>query len=81
MTRRSCLFSPRICLLRWFASADGAMANVVAPIIPKQITAVTTVFRMLPEKTLELLVIAFSCDLLTMTQTQHTVAPSEVVLN
>ena len=35
------------------------MANVVAPIIPKQITAVTTVFLMVPEKTLELLVIAF----------------------
>ena len=59
MTRRSCMFSPRIRLLRWFASADGATANVVAPIIPKQTTAVTTVFRMLPEKTLELLVSGF----------------------
>jgi hypothetical protein len=45
--------------LRWFASAGGATANAVTPIIPKQTTAVTTVFLMVPEKILELLVIAF----------------------
>ncbi|QNI76330.1 hypothetical protein SynMVIR181_01356 [Synechococcus sp. MVIR-18-1] len=40
--------------MRCFASADGATANVVAPIIPKQITEVTTFFQMVTEKTLEL---------------------------
>jgi hypothetical protein len=45
--------------LRWFASAGGVTANAVTPIIPKQTTAVTSVFWMALEKILDLLVIAF----------------------
>jgi hypothetical protein len=45
--------------LCWFASAGGVIAKAVTPIIPKQTTAVSTVLLMVPEKNLELIVIAF----------------------
>jgi hypothetical protein len=44
--------------LLWFASVGGATAKAVTPTIPKQTTAVNTVFLMVPEKNLELSVIA-----------------------
>jgi hypothetical protein len=45
--------------LRWLASAGGATAEAVTPIIPKQTTAVITVFWMALDNNLDFLLIAF----------------------